>query len=235
MHPQDQACQKVDWPVHKLYCFARDLLNDCDKNCYAYDGKHQDLLLTVAHAFFEFDKRFAHLRGDDRLRFLDASRKSFLHIKLRPVENAPPGRWNRVCFVSAKLENISLLAERNRLLVSERLELRFPAICFGYSIINANGSVTSISTTTHPFSWPPPGSGRPLASKKSITLIRLFERMWILEAREEQAARRSERAARKAARKACTIGEDVEVGWMIAKEHMMAQIASLDGRSPRSV
>lgn len=181
------------------------------------------MLLSVAHALFEFDKSFAHLRGDDRLRFLDASRKSFLHIKLRPVENAPPGRWNRVCFVSAALENISLLAERNRLRALERLELRFPCICFGYSVVNSDGSFTSISTMTHPFNWPSPGSGRPLTLKKAITLIRLFEWMWILEAREEQATRRGERASRKEAKNLCTVvmcedGEDVEVGWQVAKK-----------------
>ncbi|PPQ96938.1 hypothetical protein CVT26_005957 [Gymnopilus dilepis] len=189
----DTLCQRADWPTHRLHCTPRSSLTDRDKTAFAYHMKHQHLLFTIAHRLFRFEEEFRPLRGSDRLSFLDVARTQFVHIKLREVANPAPGRWNRVSFLSAKLEDIHTLSNQRILDVTDRLERRFPAFCFGLSIVNAEGFFSSISTVTHPFKWPTPAYGQPLLLKKAIDLIRLMERMWMLEAWERLAQRMRDR------------------------------------------
>ncbi|PPR04250.1 hypothetical protein CVT26_004195 [Gymnopilus dilepis] len=194
----DTLCQRADWPTHRLYCTPRSTLADHNKTVFAYNTKHQHLLFTIAHRLFRFEEEFRPLKGDDRLAFLKLSRSRFVHIKLREVENPAPGRWNRVGFLSAKLEDIRVLSNQRIQTITDRLEHRFPAFCFGLSIVDAQGFYSTISTVTHPFKWPTPEYGRPLTQRRAVDLIRLFERMHTLEAWEELAQRMREREAMQA-------------------------------------
>ncbi|PPQ84250.1 hypothetical protein CVT26_012369 [Gymnopilus dilepis] len=176
--------------MHRLYC----ALTLSEKTAIAYDAKHRNLLLTIAHNLYEFD-RLVHLQGPDHLRFLAVVQNSFLHVKLRPVENPPPGRENSVALLDAQVVNISVLSDHQTPDTLERVERHFPTLCFGYSIVDANGLYRSISTVRHPFRWPYADGSRPLKLQKAVNLIRLFERMWALEAQVEQEERERRRLA----------------------------------------
>ncbi|PPQ96328.1 hypothetical protein CVT26_004954 [Gymnopilus dilepis] len=190
---QDTLCQRADWPTHRLHCTPRSALTDYDKTVFAYNTKHQHLIFTIAHRLFRFEEDFRPLRGKNRLAFLDLARARFVHIKLREVENPAPGRWNRVSFLSAKLEDIRVLSDQRIQDVTDRLERRFPAFCFGFSVVDAQGFNSTISTVTHPFKWPTPAYGQPLLQKKAVDLIQLMERMWMFEAWEKLAQRMREK------------------------------------------
>ena len=185
--------------------------------------RHRSLLLTIANDLCDFDCAFAHLEGKDRLRFLAVAKTSFLHVKLKPVEKPTPRRENHVAFLEARIVSISALADWKARKALDLVEHRFPAFCLGYSILDADGTYSAISTITHRFRWPSPDSNRPSNLHKTINLIPLFERMWALEAQEEHAKREERWTAQLSqinthgdcwmAGRCKTAGEEVERLW----------------------
>ncbi|PPQ96517.1 hypothetical protein CVT26_010433 [Gymnopilus dilepis] len=212
----NKTCQKADWSVHRLYCKPRSTLTDHDKTAFAYDAKHRNLLVTVAYNLYEFDKLHLHLQGKDRLQFLAIAKTSFIHIKLQRVLDPPPRRENRVAFLDPRVADVTSLAKGQMSGAFDRVERRFPAFCFGYSIVDADGSYTAISSVTHPFSWPALNSPKPLKLQKTLNLVQLFERMWVLEALEEQEGRERKRFALLNPLNACG------TCWMMTKGRKMA-------------
>ncbi|KAF8178004.1 hypothetical protein BJ912DRAFT_1063345 [Pholiota molesta] len=184
-------CQRADWPAHRPYCSPSAQLSSDANTIRAYDRQHRNMILNIALDFFLFHRSYSHLRGNNRLQFLPHARAQYLHITLRRV-NRPPGlkgRHNRVSFVTARPGLVDDLPDEHRADILSRLQLRFPAVCFGYSIINTlNPSQVKVTTITHAFQWPPAAT-RGFGISKSVRLIWVSEWFLVREAREAMEAK----------------------------------------------
>ena len=103
--------------------------------CSAYNRKHRFVFLLLALAFLEFDKVYGHLRGEDRLQFLDIAQSYYLQVILHPVPNPPPGRHNCVRLAQAGLRPMNLLPETIRCRVVPRVAARFPAFAVAFTVL----------------------------------------------------------------------------------------------------
>lgn len=143
------------------------------------------MFLNLALEFLLFHQSYSHLSSNDRLQFLPHARTHYLHITLHRIDHPPRGRHNRISFVTSRLGCVDNLPDEHCADILSCLEARFPAICFGYSILNTlNPSQLRVTTITHPFQWPT-ASTRGLGILKSVCLVWMSE--WVL-AREAKEA-----------------------------------------------
>lgn len=134
------------------------------------------MCLTLALELFGFT---SHAQGSDRSAFLTYSQKKFCHIFLGHVNNPARGRYNKISFISAELNDIDELPMEYWEDIRSRICERFPAVCIGYTIINpSNPSAKEVTTITYPFTWPT-SSVKGVGLQKAICLIYVVE--WILQ------------------------------------------------------
>ena len=58
-----------------------------------------------------------------------------------------------MAFKTARLDDIDRLPENVANNIRQRLQVRFPCVCLGYSIFDPDAPQQTITTYTHPFPW----------------------------------------------------------------------------------
>ncbi|KAF9479008.1 hypothetical protein BDN70DRAFT_932935 [Pholiota conissans] len=189
----NKVCQRLDWGFHRQFCTPRSDLSRNARLVQAYNRRYQALTVTLALEFLNFVPAFSYILSEDerRAEFLPLAEQYFLHVYLRRLDRPVRGRHRKLSFSNARLDSINRLPEHVQADIRHRLRApkRFPAVVIGYTVLDAAGSPTDqelVTTFTHGFAWPPPGT-QGLGVIKTTQLIILWE--WICAMEDCQQAR----------------------------------------------
>ncbi|PPQ83066.1 hypothetical protein CVT26_011688, partial [Gymnopilus dilepis] len=130
----------------------------------SYDHHFRDGLLSLALITLKVSERFGQLSAI-----------------VVPVVQPPPKRFNNIRFLSAHISSLYFLDADVRDSVHRRLDLCFPAMTIGYSIVSEHGPIGArpamVPTFTHTFTFP-------FSSKSDIEVIDIIQ---LIRQRETQA------------------------------------------------